>query len=73
VYVTGWSRDLSVEIGGRDVINHAGAAALRLIADRTGLTGGLSRAAVAFAVVGDLGGVGVDVGPGLPKLRPGAN
>jgi hypothetical protein len=35
---------LSVEIGGRDVINHAGAAALRLIADRTGLTGGLSRA-----------------------------
>jgi hypothetical protein len=33
-----------VEIGGRGVINHAGAAALRLIADRTGLTGGLSRA-----------------------------
>jgi hypothetical protein len=44
VHVTGWSRDLSVEIGGREVINHAGAAALRLLADRTGLTGGLSRA-----------------------------
>jgi hypothetical protein len=44
VHVTGWSRDLSVEVGGRDVINHAGAAALRLIADRSGLTGGLSRA-----------------------------
>lgn len=41
---TGWSRDLSVEIGGREVINHAGATALRLLADRTGLTGGLSRA-----------------------------
>lgn len=44
MHVTGWSRDLSVDIGGRDVINHAGAAALRLLADRTGLTGGLSRA-----------------------------
>jgi hypothetical protein len=44
VHVTGWSRDLSVEIGGHDVINHAGAAALRLLADRPGLTGGLSRA-----------------------------
>ena len=42
--VTSWSKDLAVEIGGRDVINHAGAAALRLLADRTGLTGGLSRA-----------------------------
>jgi hypothetical protein len=44
VYVTGWSRDLSVEIAGRDVINHAGAAVLRLLADGTGLTMGLSRA-----------------------------
>jgi hypothetical protein len=26
--------------GGRDVINHAGAAVLRLFADRTGLTNG---------------------------------
>lgn len=42
--VSSWSKDLAVEIGGRDVINHAGAAALRLLADRTGLTGGLSRA-----------------------------
>jgi hypothetical protein len=35
---------LSVDTGGRDVINHAGAAALRLLADRTGLTAGLSSA-----------------------------
>jgi hypothetical protein len=35
---------LAVEIAGHDVINHAGAAALRIIADRTGLTSSLSRA-----------------------------
>lgn len=34
--LTSWSRDLAVDIGGRDVINHAGAVALRLLADRTG-------------------------------------
>jgi hypothetical protein len=39
---TSWSKDLTVEIAGHDVINHAGAAALRLIADRSGLTAGLS-------------------------------
>jgi hypothetical protein len=39
--VTSWSKDLTVEIVGHDVINHAGAAALQIIADRTGLTGGL--------------------------------
>jgi hypothetical protein len=42
--LTTWSKDLTVEVAGRDVINHAGAAALRLITDRSGLTGGLSRA-----------------------------
>jgi hypothetical protein len=35
--ISSWSKDLAVEIAGRDVINHAGAATLRLIADRTGL------------------------------------
>jgi hypothetical protein len=42
--VTGWSRDLTVEVAGGGVVNHAGSAALRLIADRLGLTGALSRA-----------------------------
>jgi DDE family transposase len=62
VHGTGWSRDLSVEIGGRDVINHAGAAALRLIADRTGLTDGLSRALArrGFTPVHDRGRVLAD-------------
>ncbi|HZA17046.1 MAG TPA: IS1380 family transposase [Pseudonocardiaceae bacterium] len=59
---TGWSRDLSVDIGGRDVINHAGAAVLRLLADRTGLTGGLSRALArrGFVPVHDRGRVLAD-------------
>ncbi|MGH4004121.1 MAG: hypothetical protein ACRDSO_08410 [Pseudonocardiaceae bacterium] len=42
--VTSWSKDLTIEIAGRDVINHAGAVALRLLADQSGLTTGLSRA-----------------------------
>ncbi|MGH3899465.1 MAG: hypothetical protein ACRDTA_14740 [Pseudonocardiaceae bacterium] len=33
-----------MEIAGHDVINHVGAAALRIIADRTDLISGLSRA-----------------------------
>jgi hypothetical protein len=41
---TSWSADLTVETGGHDVINHAGTTALRLIADRSGLTAGLSGA-----------------------------
>ena len=60
--VTSWSKDLAVEIGGRDVINHVGAAALRLLADRTGLTGGLSRALTrrGFVPVHDRGRVLAD-------------
>jgi hypothetical protein len=40
---TGWSTGLSVTADGDAVISHAGAAALRLTADRTGLTTALSR------------------------------
>jgi len=62
VDVSGWSRDLLVEVGGRGVVNHAGASALRLIADRTGLTGGLSRALArrGFTPVHDRGRVFAD-------------
>jgi hypothetical protein len=42
--VTGWSRGLEVSGGGQGVVSHAGLALLRHLADRTGLTGGLSRA-----------------------------
>ena len=33
-------RDWRVEVGGHGVVAHAGSAATRLLADRTGLTGG---------------------------------
>jgi hypothetical protein len=41
---TGWSRGLEVTGGGSGVVSHAGLGLLRLLSDRTGLTGGLSRA-----------------------------
>jgi hypothetical protein len=44
VNVTGWSRGLEVSGGGQGVVSHAGLALLRHLADKTGLTGGLSRA-----------------------------
>ncbi|MDQ3886670.1 MAG: IS1380 family transposase, partial [Actinomycetota bacterium] len=57
-----WSKELTVEIAGHDVINHAGAATLRIITDRTGLTSGLSRALArrGFVAVGDRGRVLAD-------------
>lgn len=60
--VISWSKGLAVEIAGQDVINHAGAAALRIIADRTGLTAGLSRALArrGFVPVHDRGRVLAD-------------
>jgi hypothetical protein len=44
VDVTGWSQGLTVEVGGRDVVSHAGTAVLRTLADRVGLTRRLSKA-----------------------------
>ena len=57
-----WSRDLTVEVGGHGVVSHAGSAVLRLLADRTGLTGALSRALRrrGFTPVHDRGRVLVD-------------
>jgi hypothetical protein len=39
-----WAKGLSVEVGGHGVVSRAGSAAARLLADRTGMTGGLSGA-----------------------------
>ena len=39
-----WPKGLVVEVGGHGVVSHAGSAATRMLADRTGLTGGLSGA-----------------------------
>jgi hypothetical protein len=44
VNVTGWSRGLEVTAGGRGIVSHAGLVLVRQLADRTGLTAGLSQA-----------------------------
>ena len=41
---TGWLKGLGVTAGGTGIVSHAGLALLRALADRTGLTGDLSRA-----------------------------
>src|SRR3974377_1782665 len=57
--VTGWSRGLEVSGGGQGVVSHAGLVLLRHLADRTGLTGGLSRALARAR------GLGADRGRGV--------
>jgi len=59
---TSWSKELAGELADQGVINHAGAAALRIIADRTGLTSALSRALArrGFVPVHDRGRVLAD-------------
>jgi hypothetical protein len=44
VNATAWSRGLDVAGGGTGIVSHAGLVLLRLLADRTGLTDGLSLA-----------------------------
>jgi hypothetical protein len=44
MHATGWSRGLEVTGGGTGVVSHAGLVLLRSLADRTGLTCGLSAA-----------------------------
>jgi DDE family transposase len=60
--VTGWSRGLEVRADGRGIVSHAGLALLRLLADKTGLTTGLSKAlATPRLVVHDRGRVVADL------------
>lgn len=60
---TAWSRDLRVTADGQGVVAMAGAVGLRMLADRTGLTGGLSRvlARRGFTPVHDRGRVLADL------------
>jgi hypothetical protein len=60
---TSWSAGLSCTADGTGVVAHAGAVGLRLLADRSGLTGELSRSLArrSFAPVHDRGRVLVDV------------
>jgi hypothetical protein len=61
--LTGWSKDLTVEVAGRGVVSHTGSVALRALADRTGLTGALSSALTrrGFTAVHDRGRVLADI------------
>ncbi|HEY9240859.1 MAG TPA: IS1380 family transposase [Streptosporangiaceae bacterium] len=60
--VTGWSKGLEVTGGGEGVVSHAGLVLLRGLADRTGLTAGLSRAlASSRLLVHDRGRVAADL------------
>jgi Transposase DDE domain group 1 len=62
VNVTGWSRGLEVTAGGEGVVSHAGLVLLRRLADKTGLTAGLSRAlATPRLLVHDRGRVTADL------------
>src|SRR5260370_527778 len=62
VNVTGWSKGLEVTGGGTGIVSHAGLGLLRRLADRTGLTGGLSRALFSGRVLGhDRGRVLADI------------
>src|SRR2546430_6135012 len=62
MHTTGWSRSLEVSGGGQGVVSHAGLALLRYLADKTGLTGGLSDAlATARFLVHDRGRVLADL------------
>ena len=58
---TGWSRGLEVISGGTGVVSHAGLVLLRELADRTGLTGGLSAALPSSAGGRDRGRVLADL------------
>ncbi len=61
--LTGWAGGLVAEVGGRGVVSHTGAVALRALADRTGLTAGLSSAMArrGFCPVHDRGRVLADL------------
>jgi hypothetical protein len=42
--LTGWSKNLTIEVAGRGIVSHTGSVALRALADRTGLTAAMSSA-----------------------------
>jgi nucleotide-binding universal stress UspA family protein len=62
VNVSGWSRGLELTADGEGIVSHAGLALLRCLADKTGLTMGLSRAlAGTRLLVHDRGRVAADL------------
>jgi hypothetical protein len=62
VNATGWSRGLDVAADGQGIVSHTGLALLRSLADKTGLTSGLSWAlATPWLLVHDRGRVLADL------------
>ena len=62
MHITGWSKNLEVTADGQGVVSHAGLALLRQLADKTGLTGGLSRSlATPRLLIHDRGRVTADL------------
>ena len=62
MHITAWSKNLVVTADGQGVVSHAGLALLRQLADKTGLTGGLSRAlATPRLLIHDRGRVATDL------------
>ena len=58
---TDWSKNIRVEVRGDDVVGHAGNVITRMLADVTGLTGGLSAVLSRPEVLHDRGAVLRDV------------
>jgi hypothetical protein len=62
VNVTGWAKGLEVSGDATGIVSHAGLGLLRRLADKTGLTGGLSRALASGRLLGhDRGRVLADI------------
>jgi hypothetical protein len=62
VHIAGWSKNLEITAGGEGIVSHTGLALLRQLADKTGLTGGLSRAlATPRLLIHDRGRVTADL------------
>src|SRR5258708_28056203 len=63
MHSTAWSKGLDVTAGGQGIVSHAGVVLLRALADRTGLTSGLSKALTrrGFVPVHDRGRVLADL------------
>src|SRR5258708_15340436 len=63
MHSTAWLKGLDVTAGGQGIVSHAGVVLLRALADRTGLTSGLSKALTrrGFVPVHDRGRVLADL------------
>src|SRR5258708_12134052 len=63
MHSTAWLKGLDVTAGGEGIVSHAGVVLLRALADRTGLTSGLSKALTrrGFVPVHDRGRVLADL------------